>query len=52
MGKIGPWRIFNAKVDFSRFMYCFGRFSSFGCTRCMVCEENEQTVLNLKLKFI
>jgi hypothetical protein len=31
--KIGPWRslrilrIFSAKVDFCRFMYCFGRFS-------------------------
>jgi hypothetical protein len=26
MGKIGPWRslrISSAKVDFSRFMYCF-----------------------------
>jgi hypothetical protein len=31
MGKIGPWRsliIFSFKVDFSRFMYCFGRFSA------------------------
>jgi hypothetical protein len=34
MGKIGPWRslrilrIFSAKVDFPRFMYCFGRFSA------------------------
>jgi hypothetical protein len=33
MGKIGPWRslrflrFFSAKVDFCRFMYCFGRFS-------------------------
>jgi hypothetical protein len=31
--KIGPWRslrilrLFSAKVDFCRFMYCFGRFS-------------------------
>jgi hypothetical protein len=31
MGKIGPWRsmrISSAKVDFPRFMYCFGRFSA------------------------
>jgi hypothetical protein len=31
MMKIGSWRslrISSAKVDFSRFMYCFGRFSA------------------------
>jgi hypothetical protein len=31
MGKIGSWRslrIVSAKLDFCRFMYCFGRFSA------------------------
>jgi hypothetical protein len=31
MVKIGPWRSLrssSAKVDFSRFMYCFGRYSA------------------------
>jgi hypothetical protein len=56
IGKIGPWRslrilrFFSAKVDFPRFMYCFGRFSAF--TQNLSASRSQQVHYILKKALI